>query len=237
MSGHAETLLILSAFSSTQADHCLSSVFDYLKRQHDYSVQLKDDISGLLFDEAVNDFIAINVDTRNKTIHEIQKEHPWLRLEGLVAIGEIVDYAETYLYPIAHEKDKCSISISLGSAFYDSIYEENEFDQEAKHALISFCLGVANAADSDGLVLVFDDEQQRPFRPRNSIQIRNYLLEVNIEKLKQEPKLMIGIQNNLVLKSDIEAIWGRGENIYETTSGYIVLDVLLPDKEEILDDI
>ncbi|MDY6992220.1 MAG: hypothetical protein SVR94_06385 [Pseudomonadota bacterium] len=230
MSGHAETVLILSAFNFAQATQCLSSVFHYLKKQHDYSVQLEDDISSLLFNDEVNDFIATQIDTQHKNINEIQKEHPWLRLEGLVAIGEVVDYAETYLYPLDREYKKCSISISLGAAFYDAVYEEDEFDNEARRALIRFCLGVVNAAQSEGFVLVFDDEPQKPFSRINSVQLRHYLLESTTEELRQEPKLIIGIQNNLVLKEEIEAIWGKGENIVETTNGYIVFDIILPDE-------
>ena len=232
MSGHAEVLFILAAFNSSYSGDCLSSVFKYLVKQHHYTAQLDNDVSGLLFSEGTNGFIATSINTRNKTLVEIQKESPWLRLEGLVTIGEVVDFAEVYLYPVENETEQCGLSISLGSSFYDSIYDEDGFDEEAKQALIGFCLGVANTAKSDGFVLVFDDEQQRQLGQRNVLKIRSDLLLGSIEELKREPKLITGIRNNFVLKEEVEAVWGKEENIYETTNGYIILDILLPDESE-----
>lgn len=229
MSGYSQTLLVLSAFDCIRANTCLASVLEYLVRHNDYSINIENDVSGLVFDTETGNFIdTIPIETKNKTLDEIQKTYNWVGLYGDSAIGDVMDFAEIYLYPAHGKENQCGISICLSSQFYEAIYEESGFNEEAKHALVSLCLGVAGATDSDGFVLLFDLDRPDKFGPRDTDLIRDRLLHLDIEDLRKEPKLLTGIRNTLVSKEEVEAVWGSGESVYETTNGYVILDIMLP---------
>jgi hypothetical protein len=155
-------------------------------------------------------------------------EYSWLRASGLMRLGESSYPGEIYFFPLSTDDSRTCCEVKFHSQTYEAIYQfsdrsEGKFNEQAKKALLKVCLGLVSATEADAFIVRFDDGELSPLHLED---ILSKLRSPELTLHGKRPDLITGIRDNFLSLDELTAIWGTGEEVYESVSGYVILDLL-----------
>jgi len=232
MAGYEQTALVLPEMRREQAETGLAAVVDLLVEHYRISPDLKDCVAHLEFDSSNEWTRTLPIDHGGKSIEELIADYRWVRISGDIPINRKMHGFEMYFYPVSTTGDRVGLLLRLEASAYLAVYGERPsyyglFDEEARDGLISLCLGVTDAYGGDGFVYDYDSGKLTRLTVEDLTQ---RLLHPILDTVGKRPGLITGIRKSMIAKSDLELIWGP-ENIKETTTGYVCLALMRPDKQ------
>lgn len=229
MGGYTPIAITFTPFEISIEELCTSTI-DYLTSANDMQFDVETAASRLVFDAHTSEWTeTVAIDGKNKTIEALATEYHWLRVDVDLRIGDTSHDVEIYFFPISPKDKKISLMISLGSRPYEMLYdpkspdEDDDVNENIKRSLVQLCCSLAARLDATGFMLGFDDGQLHPL-----------LVEDLIERLQRpeltlhgrKPGLLTGLKTTVISLSELEKVWGTGEELYENIAGYVILDSL-----------
>ncbi|MFY0578725.1 hypothetical protein ACN28S_34515 [Cystobacter fuscus] len=144
-----------------------------------------------------------------------------------------------YRYPPQPQGAPC-LSVRFGTLLDRQLFPnvaQLKAEEEPKAALTRICQSLANATQATAFIVYKDDEEH--LKPIDPEQFARRLLswpkqsagaEGLMRELETPPKERVGDYNGISRKflsrQALEAVWGVRPTIHETTSGFVILDLL-----------
>jgi hypothetical protein len=143
-----------------------------------------------------------------------------VRLDEEIRVGTFRHLA---MLCFARAGDQVSTTLKLESAVIDAIYRYDrsmeEFDEEAKRGLVELCLGVTNAAESEGFLLLRDQKRLSPLSARD--------IAAELQQ-RVRPWEIGGVVATLLPLAELRRLKGARSHkrIYPSTTGLTIYDLV-----------
>jgi hypothetical protein len=151
---------------------------------------------------------------------------------------ELQSRVSLYRYPPDFRGAPC-LSVSFGTLLDRQLYPDvTQLDAEEvpKQALITLCQSLASATQADAFIVYKDDEGRlKPLEPEEFAQrLLSWPERTRGARAADALKMPTsedvgkynGISKKLLSSRSLSAAWGKGPEIHETPSGFVILDLL-----------
>ena len=168
------------------------------------------------------------LDGVKNTLVELTALHKWIYLSCTLVSHKEFFYSKLFFHPKSVQDQNPCLSIYFSSDLYFMLYdgdpyEKRELNQEVKRELTTLGFGLANATHADGFIIDFDESDT--LTSLDSEQIKNTMLTTKyLDGDGTEYRHLMALHNSIISLSELEGVWGKHESLYETTTGYIILD-------------
>jgi len=216
--------LVLTPIDHKKVVVGLDGFYDHLVSHHRFRQYT--DMKSLFPD--TRDQVVLWSDSLGEVSEDYTDMYQWLTMAGQAMIGEGLHDIEVFLYPLLGQNGYVGLNILIGPTMFEQIFpasgDESDVSasQETRQGVLSFCLGAVAAFENDGFVLRCQQDRLESIEVESIIR---RLSQPEMQAMFEDPYFVIGIRKTLLGDAKVSQVWGN-ENVRETTSGYVVVDIL-----------